>query len=81
MLDSPVFWIGFLVLLPTFFAIGRLFAKVLILPFINDRVQIRLVEEDGSIISRRVKLSKEDDLIDLLDSVAHNAKRQRKAPH
>lgn len=81
MLDSPVFWVGFLVLLPTFFSIGRLVAKLLVLPFISDRVQINLVEEDGSTISRKVKLSKEDDLIELLDSVARNAKQARKAPN
>ena len=81
MLDSPVFWIGFVILIPTFFSIGRLLAKVLVLPFIDDRVRIQLTEEDGSIVSKKVKLSKEDDLIDLLDSVAANAKRVRKAPH
>lgn len=79
MLDSPVFWVGFLVLLPTFFSIGRLLAKLLALPFISDRVQINLVEEDGSTLSKKVKLSKEDDLIELLDAVSRNVKRERKA--
>lgn len=79
MLDSPVFWFGFVVLLPTFYSVGRLLAKVLVLPFISDKVQIRLVEKDGSIISKTVTLSREDELIDLLDSVSQNAKRIRKA--
>lgn len=79
---ETMFWLGFILVSPAFYTLGRLTYKLVIEPFMPDeKVVVSYRDAQGVEHSTTISISNDDDLQQILNDIKHGSPRNRGPAH